>query len=182
MPLFGSKKDARLINSITRELFHKYISNEIEVFKLALPETEINLYNESDRKVYYQPIRLFCNINKEAQTMNDVDTGMDVSQVLTFSFLRDDLIEKNIVLSEGDILKFDSKYWEVDNSFSNQYFMGRNDETHLITTENRDRGFGKNISVTVSAHLTRISQLNLTEYRTGNDVTVRNTNQRLKNL
>jgi hypothetical protein len=167
MPLFGSTKDARLITSITKELFHKYISNEIEVFKLALNETEINLYNESDKKVYYQPIRLFCNINKEDQLMNDVDTGMDVSQNLTFSFLRDDLINKNIVISEGDVIKFDNKFWEVDNSYSNQYFMGRNNESHLITVENRDRSFGQNISIIVSTHLTRVSQLNLIQIRTG---------------
>lgn len=167
MPLFGSRQDARLITSLTRELFHKYISNEVEVFKLALNETEINLYNESDKKVYYQPVRLFCNINKEDQTMNDVDTGMDVAQTITFSFLRDDLIDLNIVLSEGDIIRFDQRYFEVDNTNSNQYFMGRNDETHLMTVENRDRAFGSNISIVASTHLTRISNLNLVDQRSG---------------
>ena len=167
MPLFGSRKDARLINSITKELFHKYISNEIEVFKLALPETEINLYNESDKKVYYQPIRLFANITKDEASFNDVDTGMDLTQTVKFALLRDDLIEKSIVISEGDIIKFDNRYYEVDNAFNTQYFMGRNDESHLITVENRDRGFGKNISVVVQTHLTRISQLNLVQVRTG---------------
>ena len=170
MPLFGSVKDARLISSLTRELFHSYISNEVEVFKLALNNTEINLYNESDNKIYFQPIRLFCNINKEDQSMNDNDTGMDITQTVTFSFLRDDLIDANVVLSEGDIIKFDQKYWEIDNSYSNQYFMGRNNDTHLITTENRDRGFGKNISVIVSTHLTRVSQLNLVNTRTGTNI------------
>jgi hypothetical protein len=182
MPLFGSTKDARIIGSITRELFHKYISNEVEVFKLALNETEINLYNESDKKVYYQPVRLFCNINKEDPMMNDVDTGMDVSQLLTFSFLRDDLIDKILTLNEGDIIKFDGRYWEVDNTNSNQYFMGRNNETHLMTTEGRDRSFGKNISIRAATHLTRLSQLNLVEVRSGINDTPKTKNFKPKNL
>ena len=65
MPLFGSRSDARLINSITRELFHNYISNEVELYKLALNETEVNLYGESNNKTYFQPIRLFSNITKD---------------------------------------------------------------------------------------------------------------------
>lgn len=99
--------------------------------------------------------------------MDDQDTGMNVNQLLTFSFLRDDLVDNNFVLSEGDIIKFDERYWEVDNTNTNQYFMGRNNETHLITTEGRDRSFGKNISIVALTHLTRLSQLNLVEVRSG---------------
>lgn len=179
MPLFGSKTDARLINSITKELFHNYISNEVELFKIALDDTEVNLYGESNRKVYYQPIRLFGNILKDEPSFNESDAGQDLSQTLKFAFLKDDLTTRDIFIAEGDIIKYDSRYYEVDNAFNTQYFMGRNDKTHLISTEGRDRGFGKDISVVAQTHLVRLSQLNLVEIRSGIN---KNQNQRPKLL
>lgn len=182
MPLFGSRSDARLINSITKELFHNYISNEVELFRIALNETEINLYNESNKKVYYQPVRLFSNITKDEPSFNDSDAGQDLSQTLKFAFLKDDLTTRDIFISEGDIIKYDERYYEVDNAFNTQYFMGRNDNTHLITTEGRDRGFGKDISVVIQTHLVRLSQLNLVEIRSGISNTPKSTHLRPKNL
>lgn len=182
MPLFGSRSDARLINSITKELFHKYISIEVELFKLALNETEINLYNESNSKTYFQPVRLFTNITKDEASFNDSEAGMDLTQTVKFAFLKDDLTTLNTMISEGDIIKFDQRYYEVDNAFNTQYFMGRNDQTHLITVENRDRGFGKDISVVAQTHLVRLSQINIIEFRSGVTNTPTATKLRPKNL
>lgn len=151
---------------------HKIISIEVEIFKLSLDDTEHNLYNESAKKIYYRPVRFFCLVNKDAQTQNDVDTGMDLTQTVQFKFLREDLKNKEFVLDVGDIIKFDERYYEVDNVNSQQYWMGRNNETVPVTTEGRsDIDYGFNISVIAETHLTRLSQLNLVEVRSGiNDI------------
>lgn len=168
MPLFGSRNDARLIDSITRELFNKYISNEVELYKLCLSDTETNLYGESSKKVYYNSVVLFSNITKDIGSFIDSDGGLDLTQPVKFPFLRTELLERNIVISEGDIIKFDERYYEVDSTFTAQYFMGRNNETHLITVQHRDREFGHNIAIVANTHLTRLSQLNLTNTYFGN--------------
>jgi hypothetical protein len=90
-----------------------------------------------------------------------------VAQTINFNVLRDDLVDLNYVIQEGDIIRYDEKYWEVDNAFSNQYFMGRNDETHWKSLEN-DSKYGKNISVVISAHLTRLSQIEIFDTKIGN--------------
>jgi hypothetical protein len=147
---------------------HRFISIECALYKLALPEMEVNLYNESHKKIYYNPVRLFCLVNKDDATFNDVDTGLDTTQTLQFKFLRDDLKDINVVLSEGDIIKYDEKYYEVDNIKEQQYWMGRNDETLPIEVEGRSNSsFGFNISIIAETHLTRMSQLNLVEVRSG---------------
>jgi hypothetical protein len=165
MPLFGSTNDARLIGSITRELFNKYISNEVDLYKLALPETKVNLYGESAQKIYYAPVRMFANVLKDEASFNDIGDQIDLTQTVKFAFLRDDLMDKNIFISEGDIIKFDERFYEVDNAFNTQYFMGRNNETHPITVSGNDRQFGKNISVVAQTHLTRLSQVNIGQTR-----------------
>ena len=147
---------------------HKYVSIEVEIYKLSLSDTEMNLYSESSKKVYFNPLRFFCLVNKDEQTMNDIDTGMDTTQTLQFKFLRDDLTEKELVLSEGDIIKFDERFYEIDNVNSQQYWMGRNLETIPVTTEGRvDQSYGYNVSIVAQTHLTRLSQLNLQEVRSG---------------
>lgn len=147
----------------------RFISVEIAYYKLALPEMEINLYNESNSKVYYNPVRFFSLVAFEETSMNDVDTGLDTSQSVVFSFLRDDLKDLDVVFDEGDIIKWDGKYYEIDNLRFNQYWMGRNPDHLLITTEGRsnDMGFGYNIAVRADTHLTRLSSIQLVEFRSG---------------
>lgn len=183
MPLFSSTKDASLIKHINRELMHKIISIEVEIFKLSLNDTEQNLYGESGKKIYYQPVRFFCLINKDAQTQNDNDTGLDSTQTVQFKFLREDLRNKEFVFDVGDIIKFDERYYEIDNINNQQYWMGRNNETIPVTTEGRtDIDYGFNISVIVETHLTRLSQLNLVEIRSGINNSGRSSNFSPKNL
>lgn len=147
----------------------RFISVEIAFYKLALPEMEINLYNESNSKVYYNPVRFFSLVAFEETSMNDIDTGLDTSQNVVFSFLRDDLKDLDVVFDEGDIIKWDGKYYEIDNLRFNQYWMGRNPDHLLITTEGRsnDMGFGYNIAVRADTHLTRLSSIQLVEFRSG---------------
>ena len=147
----------------------RFISVEIAFYKLALPEMEINLYNESNSKVYYNPVRFFSLVAFEETSMNDIDTGLDTSQSVIFSFLRDDLKDLDVVFDEGDIIKWDGKYYEIDNLRFNQYWMGRNPDHLLITTEGRsnDMGFGYNIAVRADTHLTRLSSIQLVEFRSG---------------
>ncbi len=116
MPLFASKKDSRFLKSVTKEVMNKIISMEIALYKLALPEMETNLYNESDKKVYYNPVRLFCQVTKEEVSMNDLDTGMDTSQIATFLFLREDLLDCGVFIEEGDIIAYNALYYEIDNA------------------------------------------------------------------
>jgi len=168
MPLYASGRDRLLVRHFSRELINRFISIECALYKLALPEMEINIYNESNKKVYYNPVRLFCLVNKDAATFNDVDTGIDSTQTLQFKFLRDDLKDNDVSLEEGDLIKYDSKYYVVDNLKQQQYWMGRNNETLPIEVEGRSsRSHGYNISIIAQTHLTRMSQLNLVDIRSG---------------
>lgn len=168
MPLFASKRDRLLVRHFNRELLHRFVSIECAVYRLALPEMEINLYNESSKKVYYNPVRLFCWVNKDPASTNDTDIGMDIAQTAQFKFIRDDLKDIDVVLAEGDIIKYDEKFYEIDSITEQQYWMGRNNETLPIEVEGRSNSsFGFNLSIVASAHLTRVSQLNMVEVRSG---------------
>jgi hypothetical protein len=182
MPLFASKKDSRFVKSVAQEVMNRIISLEVKLYKLALNEMQVNLYNESDKKVYHNPVRLFCQVTEDESTMNDVDTGLDIGQTIVFIFLREDLIDRDVYIEEGDIVEHDGSFYEIDNTEPTQYWAGRNDETFLMNVENRaNRTFGYNPTVKIQAHLTRNSQLDLVDNRVGIH-TLKNNNYTNRNL
>ena len=110
MAIFGSSRDASLIKSINRELINDFIDVEIAFYKLSLDATKANMYDESDTKVYYNPMRINCLALKEEKSYIGDDNGYDSTRTGEFSFLRDDLKDKNIIIEEGDILEYDNEY------------------------------------------------------------------------
>lgn len=157
-----------MIASVSREIMHRIVSMEIALYKISLNDTRKNIYGESNSKIYEQPIRLFTLINKEDTNFQEGITEQDVVQNVQFKFLREDLVQSNVFISEGDIIKFDEKFYEIDNTRTTQYFMGRNPDTFLMNTEGRaNYQFGYNIAISAQCHLTKLSSLNLVEIRSG---------------
>jgi len=169
MALFGSDRDMSLFRSVNRELINRYIDTEVVLYKLALADTDINIYGESDRKSYYQPVRMNALIARDATTAQDEGYGMDKNRTALFSFFKPDLIEKNLIIEIGDIIYWDLEYYEVDNeSMSQEHIAGRSEYTDLGAPE---RGiFGMDISVIIEAHVTRINGLNIIQTRSGTSV------------
>jgi len=164
MALFGSARDASLVRSINRELINRLIDTEIAFYKLSLNDTKANMYDESDSKTYYAPMRINCLALKEEKTYIGEDS-YDSTRLGEFNFLRDDLKDKNIVIEEGDVLEYDNEFYEIDGVGASQYWTGRNPDTDLGKT---DRGeFGLSVGVKVTAHVTRRNRLNIQEVRSG---------------
>ena len=167
MALFGSARDASLVRSINRELINDFIDMEVAFYKLSLEDTRSNMYDESDSKVYYQPMRINCLIEKGEKNYVGEDAGYDSTREGFFNFLRDDLKDKNIIIEEGDIIEYDNEFYEIDGVGASQYFAGRN-PTHDIGFVEGDREeFGLSIAVRVTAHVTRRNRLNIQEVRSG---------------
>lgn len=167
MALFSTSRDASLVRSINRELLHCFISIEVEYYKIAADETEVNLYDESNKKVYYQPVRIFGLILKEDTVAVEQDIGLDFTKSTVFSFLRDDLVDNNIFVEQGDIIGFDGGYYEIDNVRKSQYWMGRNPGTLIANVQNDINEHGYSVAVNAETHKTKLSGLHLTEIRSG---------------
>jgi len=167
MALFGSARDASLIRSVNRELINKYIDTEVGFHKLDLSASNRNIYDESDNKVYYAAMKINSLILRDTKSSLLDDYGGDVSRVVTFGFLRDDLKDINIIMEVGDIIQYNGEYHEIDNVSSSEFFAGKNPSLDLgFTLGDRDE-FGYNLSVVCESHVTRKSSLNIQELRSG---------------
>ena len=164
MALFGGSRDISLFNSINKELINDIIQTEIGYYKFALEKTTSNVYGESMGKMYYEPVRIACLIQRDDQSWSSDEFGSDIDQILNFRFLKDILKDINLVPQVGDILLFRNNFYEVDGTIENQLILGK-DPDYAISTGTTD--FGNSHSIVVSTHQSRVEKLNLIPLRGG---------------
>ena len=164
MALFGGSRDISLFNSLSTELINDIIQTEIGYYKFVLEQTSVNVYGESTGKMYYEPVRIACLIQREDQTWTSDDFGLDVDQILNFRFLKEGLKDINLVPEVGDIVLFRNNFYETDGKIENQLILGK-DPDYAISTGAND--FGNSHSVILRTHLSRVEKLNLIPLRGG---------------
>jgi len=87
-----------------------------------------------------------------------------MNQAMTFNFLKNELIDINLVPQVGDILLFRNNFYETDSRSENQLIMGR-DSNYALSTETTEHG--DSFSIILSAHISRVEKLNLIPLRGG---------------
>jgi hypothetical protein len=115
-------------------------------------------------KVYYEPVRIACLIDRNDQSWSSDEFGSDVDQEIGFKFLKDTLKDINLVPEVGDILLFRNNFYEVDTRVENELVLGR-DPDYAISTGTVD--FGSSHSIVLNTHLSRVEKLNLIPLRGG---------------
>lgn len=160
--LFGSEKDFCLITKINRELLQDVVEQEIGYYKLSLEDTESNIYGEAENKVFLAPIKFNCFITRGDQIITVDELGPDLGRIVSFAFIRQDLVDANNVPEVGDIILWHEDYYEVETVRENQLFLGRDSSYNLTSYGSR---FGSSVSIIVDCHLTRADKLAITHIR-----------------
>jgi hypothetical protein len=158
MALFGGIRARSFFRHHNRQLLNRIISQEVLYYKLSLAETKHNIYGESKTKMYYQPILITCLYEVSEQTSEDAEYGKSRAQIVNFRFLRDDLIDLQLVPEPGDIIGWQESYYEVDLITENQRFMGKNPEYSLQSDLEK---YGESWSMICRSHLTNVNKLNI---------------------
>ena len=168
MALFGTARDVSLFRHMSRELMADIITEQCGYYKYKLEETKINLYGEAAHEKYYMgPVLLNTLVERTDNVYPETDLGTDYDKEVQFSFLRDDLLDKNqefnqfdnkgnsytglpgtgygadLVPQVGDIIMYNDGYYEVHETIANQYFAGKNpDYPNNVNTINKSGGPG----------------------------------------
>jgi hypothetical protein len=162
MALFGKYRDISLFTTLNKELIVDIIDIEVAVFKLSLAQNKTNMYEETDNKVYYSGVKIPCLINRSAQQYNFDNPTIDFRQPIEFQFLRDILLDFQIVVEVGDLVEYNGEYYEIDNVIDNQYIVGKNPD---YASTGRD--WGSSFSIIAQGHITRRTKLNIEQVRSG---------------
>jgi len=164
MALFGGSRDISLFNTVSKELINDIIQQEVGYYKFALEKTTSNVYGESMGKMFYEPVRIACLIDRKDQAWSSNDFGSDIDQTVGYQFLKEELKNLNLIPEVGDLLLFRNNFYEVDSKVENQLIMGR-DPDYAISTGTVD--FGDSFSIILNTHLSLVEKLNLIPLRGG---------------
>ena len=127
------------------------INQTVVVYKVSVYDTETNMYGESaEGKVYKPGVQLACLITADEQTTTTDEFGPDLQQTGLFSFIRQSLVDISFVLELGDIIDWNSGYWEISSINESQFVGGQTSFNH---------------SVICNAFLVRIAHLNIERVR-----------------
>lgn len=155
------------MKKINNELLDNVIQQEVDYYEYYLKDTKgkdvDNLYGEaSAQKTYYAPVRLTCLIERGDQVYTQDDQfGIDVTQIVTFRFLKPKLREIGLVPQGGDIIEVRGSYYEIDQVNENQFILGKdNDYGKNVGPE-----FGESFSIICAAHYTRVTRLQIEKAR-----------------
>jgi hypothetical protein len=130
---FFQQRDYNLFQSLNKELVNDFIETPVIVYKVEKSQTEKNIYGESvGGKSYMRGLQINAYIERNDQETNYEGFGSDVQQGITFRFLRSLLVDVNVVLEIGDIVKFNDAFFEINAIVENQLVAGNTDFTHSI--------------------------------------------------
>jgi hypothetical protein len=161
MALFGGSRDISLFRHINKELINNIIQQSVGYYKINLDKTSSNLYGESLTKTYTNPILVNCLIERNAQAWTETEFGADVTREITVRFLRDILVDIQLVPEVGDVMLWQENYYELSGIVENQFVVGKDPSYAYDDTAD----FGSSISIIVTAQYIRPEKLGLKQER-----------------
>jgi hypothetical protein len=168
MAIFGSARDVSMIRKVNRELMGNVISQECVYYKVNEAQTLVNMYGEQQGGRYFsKPVIFNCLIEVGDQTAPTNDGFVGFDWPITFRFLRDDLVDANLVPAIGDFIMYQNAYWEVDNENMTHFFVGK-DPDYPYNVNPLNPGlefFGYNVDVICQCHYVPQDRINIVNAR-----------------
>jgi hypothetical protein len=161
MALFGGSRDISLFRHINKELINNIIQQSVGYYTINLEKTTSNVYGESSNKTYNDPILVNCLIERNAQAWTETEFGTDVTREINVRFLRDILVDINLVPQVGDVVLWQENYYELSGIVENQFVVGKDPSYAYDDTTD----FGSSISIIVTAQYIRPEKLGLKQER-----------------
>tara|TARA_B100000780_G_scaffold179939_1_gene126128 strand:- start:663 stop:1193 length:531 start_codon:yes stop_codon:yes gene_type:complete len=173
MAMFTSQRDMSLVRKLNRELMGNIITQQAALYQFQLEETKVNIYGEAAEEKYYNGPFLFnVLINRSNQEYGENIEGIQFNQPIEFYFLRDDLVEKDVVPRVGDIILYEEGYYGVQSTVANQYWGGKNPDYPNNDTDGQDNplnpnleNFGNNLSILVSTYYIPADKVAISPYQ-----------------
>jgi len=158
--MFTGVRDWSLMRNFNREVMGNIITHQCAIYQFKLEETKVNIYGEAAEEKYYDGPFLFnVLMDRGDQDFSLNNEGVQFDQSINFYFLRDDLVEKDVVPRVGDIILFEEGYYGVQSTIANQYWGGKNPEYPNNDSDGTPNPlnpglekFGNNVSILVSTY------------------------------
>lgn len=148
---YFSERDLLLVGSLNAELMGEIVENLVLVFKISPSETVTNIYGETSPKTgkWYLPgIEISTLTDRPEMTAEYDDFGPTRNQTHIFKFRESQCKLLNFYPEIGDVVLWNDRYYEIDNTVQEQLLGGVSE---------------KSWSIICNSHYMRITALNVIE-------------------
>jgi len=146
---FFDQPELDFVRDINHELIEKITGQEIEYYSVDDSRTSAHeLYGESTRKVFHDPITINCLIFFEEPIVQTNQFGQEIQYSIEAYFHKRTLNEwDNLQILEGDYIKWGTVYYEIVSVTEPQLIWGRIENkmmirAHCKVAREDEHGFG----------------------------------------
>lgn len=112
--LFIGQREISFINDLTKEFMKDVIGQVIHYFPISSIKSDVHsVYNEASRKIFENPIRIPALVGQPEWTSKTTNFGPDLEARIEVMIQYRDLLDKHLVLSEGDLFSYDDVLYEI---------------------------------------------------------------------
>lgn len=99
---------------MVKEYIKDVVGQVIHYFPISSIKSDVHgVYNESVKKIFENPIKIPALVGQPEWSSKTTSFGPDLEAKLEVSIQYKDLLDKKLVLSEGDLFSFDDVLYEI---------------------------------------------------------------------
>ena len=112
--LFITKREIDFINDTAKEIVKDVIGQKIYYYPINELRTNIHpVYEEAPEKVFDNPIEIECTVKYSPQEVRTNRFGSEEFYSIEVYVQKRDLIDKGIIIKEGDFFSYGTTFFEV---------------------------------------------------------------------
>lgn len=122
--LFITPREIDFINDISKEVTKDIVGHKIYYFPVSFDKSNVHkIYEESPEKIIEQTIEINCIVNWEPSDVTTSKFGQDSIKSIKVYIQSRDMIQKDIVIKDGDFFSFGADIFEITTArtFKNIY-------------------------------------------------------------
>jgi len=124
--LFFSKREIDFVSDITKEFIKDVVGESIFYFSISEAKSDIHeVYEEAINKIFENPIEIKCLITVPDNELRTGKLGIENFATIEAFVHKRDLLDKNIIISEGDFFSYRAQFFEIVGIFTLDAIFGQ---------------------------------------------------------
>ena len=145
--LFLTPREINFMNDISKELVKDVVGQKIFLYQISEVKSKVHyIYEESQDKIFDNPIMLDCLVEFEPQTIKTDNFGSEEYSSIKAYVQARDLIDKGIDILEGDFFSYGELFFEIVTAPTSETLFGQIEHDSYTTLTGKQARRGQFIS------------------------------------
>jgi hypothetical protein len=145
--LFLTPREINFMNDISKELVKDVIGQKIYLYQISEIKSKVHdIYEESQDKIFDNPIMLDCLVEFEPQTIKTDNFGSEEYSSIKAFIQSRDLIDKGIEILEGDFFSYGELFFEIVTAPTSETLFGQIEHDSYTTLTGKQARKGQFVS------------------------------------